>query len=465
LPKTHSLSRGQNKTINIIDSDEEDNNDGTATTSSGWLEKTSHQTTALKKKKIELKIKPKPIKSSSGPNKKKPKIILDSDESEDFNLNDDEDDEEEAEAELDEPKEKFHSSLFKEMAPTVIYQLHEDNISKLLKEREQGTKKFRTQRNLESSPPSAPKRVGKSAGCSLSHTSAKTSSGNGGGGRLLKKRIRSLSLTDSDVESVESREAPPTPPERVLKKREIIVLGSDEEEEEREGVALSVSSSNSSQQKMTIKPKTNRVIESLNESEEGSAEEEEEEEEEEGSFQSEGSDDDENEKNNASDDGGSSGDGGGGKWYGSESESEQSDEGTKRKKRRGGGGRGGGGGSEDERDEEDLRQEMERKCRRVLQRCGDVSKLLRQALLSWNDPSAAVTPGAPGVDANGVGSCVSLISLSTGGGENIISQDLITKKISTKLVLKDYQLVGLNWMKLMHTNDVNGVLADDMGLG
>ena len=33
------------------------------------------------------------------------------------------------------------------------------------------------------------------------------------------------------------------------------------------------------------------------------------------------------------------------------------------------------------------------------------------------------------------------------------------------LELKAYQLVGVNWLKLLHQNKVNGVLADDMGLG
>ena len=33
------------------------------------------------------------------------------------------------------------------------------------------------------------------------------------------------------------------------------------------------------------------------------------------------------------------------------------------------------------------------------------------------------------------------------------------------LLLKAYQLVGVNWLRLLHTNDINGILADDMGLG
>ncbi|KAH7025547.1 putative SNF2 family helicase/ATPase [Macrophomina phaseolina] len=33
------------------------------------------------------------------------------------------------------------------------------------------------------------------------------------------------------------------------------------------------------------------------------------------------------------------------------------------------------------------------------------------------------------------------------------------------LVLKDYQVVGLNWLNILWTNQVSGILADDMGLG
>jgi hypothetical protein len=444
------LLRGRKKAINLIESDDE--KEQQATTSSGWLEKTSHQT--LKKKEL---TKPKP--RSSGPNKKRSKIVNDSDESEDLTFDDDgeEEDEAEAEAELDDPKDRRNRSpMFKDMAPTVIYQLHEDNISKLLKDREQGQKKFQTQQV---------EKRGTGGGCSLSHTSTKTTQPNkGSSGRLLKKRIRSLSLTDSDVESIDASKAPPLspspPPQRDTKKREVIVLGSDEEDDDGPSsspVSSSISSAVSQKNKRPAQAqgKAIKVIEALDDSDEaaeGSADDNE------GSFQSEGSDgsdedDDDNdaEKGNDTDDEGS---GGGGKWYGSESESEQSDHGSKRKRR----------GSDDEKDEEDLRQDMERKCRRVLQRCGDVSKLLRQALLSWNSCQD---------NDSAVGSCVSLISLSavtTGdpgatAAQNIITQDLITQKISAQLILKDYQLVGLNWMKLMHTNDVNGVLADDMGLG
>nr|CAB3266380.1 SWI/SNF-related matrix-associated actin-dependent regulator of chromatin subfamily A containing DEAD/H box 1 [Phallusia mammillata] len=37
--------------------------------------------------------------------------------------------------------------------------------------------------------------------------------------------------------------------------------------------------------------------------------------------------------------------------------------------------------------------------------------------------------------------------------------------IPENLILKPYQMIGLNWISLLHRNKVNGILADEMGLG
>jgi SWI/SNF-related matrix-associated actin-dependent regulator 1 of chromatin subfamily A len=34
-----------------------------------------------------------------------------------------------------------------------------------------------------------------------------------------------------------------------------------------------------------------------------------------------------------------------------------------------------------------------------------------------------------------------------------------------RLELKQYQLIGLNWLYIMHSQNINGILADEMGLG
>ncbi len=37
--------------------------------------------------------------------------------------------------------------------------------------------------------------------------------------------------------------------------------------------------------------------------------------------------------------------------------------------------------------------------------------------------------------------------------------------LGRNMQLKDYQLVGVNWLMLLHEKDVNAILADEMGLG
>lgn len=39
------------------------------------------------------------------------------------------------------------------------------------------------------------------------------------------------------------------------------------------------------------------------------------------------------------------------------------------------------------------------------------------------------------------------------------------KLLNPDLQLKPFQMVGLNWLKIMHTQEINGILADEMGLG
>jgi SNF2 family DNA or RNA helicase len=66
-------------------------------------------------------------------------------------------------------------------------------------------------------------------------------------------------------------------------------------------------------------------------------------------------------------------------------------------------------------------------------------------------------------------------------GKALVSREALSKCISPKMVIHDYQLIGVNWMALMNTlecydkrrgkmgrnrakSNVNGVLADEMGL-
>jgi SWI/SNF-related matrix-associated actin-dependent regulator 1 of chromatin subfamily A len=76
--------------------------------------------------------------------------------------------------------------------------------------------------------------------------------------------------------------------------------------------------------------------------------------------------------------------------------------------------------------------------------------------------------GKGGGGGKGKGGCVDLTSIknsNNGSKDNAILCDADFATFCPDLVLKGYQLVGVNWLKLLHQNDVNGVLADDMGLG
>ena len=49
------------------------------------------------------------------------------------------------------------------------------------------------------------------------------------------------------------------------------------------------------------------------------------------------------------------------------------------------------------------------------------------------------------------------------GNETVIRRQ--PKSINPKLQLKEYQILGLNWLWLLHRMDLSGILADEMGLG
>lgn len=149
------------------------------------------------------------------------------------------------------------------------------------------------------------------------------------------------------------------------------------------------------------------------------------------------------------------------------------------------------------------RSQLQALANKVLQQCDALSRNLRQSLIQWETGaddavcaeaaksalntsrhfagSSSTTAGA----AQGSRDCVDLTTINipggggsggssssgSGGGGAVRSsskQILYDEDIATlcpELCLKGYQLVGVNWLKLLHQHNVNGVLADDMGLG
>jgi SNF2 family DNA or RNA helicase len=109
---------------------------------------------------------------------------------------------------------------------------------------------------------------------------------------------------------------------------------------------------------------------------------------------------------------------------------------------------------------------LKSKAKRLLHHCESVGRDLRRRLSSW---------GGQATEAEGESKtyCTGLLSIDsatldenddTNSDSEVLREDYF-KQICPGLVLKGYQLVGVNWLKLLHENKINGVLADDMGLG
>ena len=87
----------------------------------------------------------------------------------------------------------------------------------------------------------------------------------------------------------------------------------------------------------------------------------------------------------------------------------------------------------------------------LVRRCGKLTKQLRGTIQEWQLGSSASDR-------------VNVVRLDGAPGQVVTAKD-ISRLCGGDLRLKDYQEVGVNWLRLLHTAKVNGVLADEMGLG
>ena len=76
---------------------------------------------------------------------------------------------------------------------------------------------------------------------------------------------------------------------------------------------------------------------------------------------------------------------------------------------------------------------------------------------AWVEGSSTTSSGSRNnvIDEDG---CVSLLRITSESSTALTEADI--RGVCPSLELKDYQLVGINWLKLLHQNNVNGVLAD-----
>ncbi|KAH7123703.1 SNF2 family N-terminal domain-containing protein [Dendryphion nanum] len=118
----------------------------------------------------------------------------------------------------------------------------------------------------------------------------------------------------------------------------------------------------------------------------------------------------------------------------------------------------------------------------LVKQCKDAGKPIAAAMENWgvNVFGASTEDGELALtnidDSDASSTRDSGIGTPNAGSDN--EADLIRKAGRTKTILvkkpanmnaemelKDYQVVGLNWLNLLYQNGVSGILADDMGLG
>ena len=126
------------------------------------------------------------------------------------------------------------------------------------------------------------------------------------------------------------------------------------------------------------------------------------------------------------------------------------------------------------------RSDVQDKAISVLRYCEEIGKTLRLNLSNWGDQGSDDVSASKTSTSKSNNFCTGLMTISNKGKKNeknekgekgdgngrmeVLGDDYF-KNICPGLVLKAYQLVGVNWLKLLHENSINGVLADDMGLG
>lgn len=139
----------------------------------------------------------------------------------------------------------------------------------------------------------------------------------------------------------------------------------------------------------------------------------------------------------------------------------------------------------DENDEDDCNNHeflrKQAKCEALLQKCSKYSDFLKLELENWQKKSfdesiednclsiTQIDDSYLDCDIKSIQNYDQEINASDNDGCKSFSRSLLKandlSSCCPDLVLKDYQLVGVNWLRLLHEGHMNGVLADDMGLG
>ncbi|KAF7893091.1 uncharacterized protein EAF02_000629 [Botrytis sinoallii] len=110
----------------------------------------------------------------------------------------------------------------------------------------------------------------------------------------------------------------------------------------------------------------------------------------------------------------------------------------------------------------------------LVKRCEDLAKPLEAEMAKWD--SILLGLARKEKRDSGIGTPSSTLSTN---GENADEDKIVSAKrrkasveflkkpslMADEVILKDYQIVGLNWLNLMYEQNLSCILADDMGLG
>lgn len=94
----------------------------------------------------------------------------------------------------------------------------------------------------------------------------------------------------------------------------------------------------------------------------------------------------------------------------------------------------------------------------VLESCEKIGSSLRATIASWT-----VSKG-PTIEAveDGAISLLSLTSLKKSKVQNYLTSQ--PNLLSQNVLLKEYQLLGVNWLNLLYRRNLSCILADEMGM-
>ncbi|KAJ7072272.1 SNF2 family N-terminal domain-containing protein [Mycena amicta] len=101
---------------------------------------------------------------------------------------------------------------------------------------------------------------------------------------------------------------------------------------------------------------------------------------------------------------------------------------------------------------------------RILEECEGIGESLRSSIAAWTSPNAEGIEGALGAQVEDGAISLRHIEVSSDSTRKdyLVSQPTL---LADDVQLKEYQLLGVNWLNLLYTSELSCILADEMGLG